>query len=262
VKPLTILKIGGSIITHKDSKKPKIHETNLKRISKEIASIHDRDYQLIIVHGAGSYGHPIVKKTGIDKGIQNEEQRVAFAETQRLQNELNLFVTKYLIKEGLPAIPCQISSFVVLDSGRINEFDTSAIEGLLEINMIPVLYGVPAYDRNQGCSILSGDQIVSYLALKLRANRIIHGTDVDGIFTENPKLSSSARLIHEISSKNLEEVMKKISGSTNTDVTGGMFGKLSELLEVGIESQIINALVPGNITKALRGENIGTMIRF
>lgn len=54
--------------------------------------------------------------------------------------------------------------------------------------------------------------------------------------------------------------------STQTvDVTGGMGGKLGELLElakIGIESEIINAGHDNNIKKALKGENgIGTLIR-
>ncbi|MEM4196402.1 MAG: hypothetical protein QW277_04435 [Methanothermobacter sp.] len=50
-----------------------------------------------------------------------------------------------------------------------------------------------------------------------------------------------------------------------TDVTGGMVGKVKELLvlaERGVESEIINACVPGNVMKALRGEAVrGTRIR-
>jgi isopentenyl phosphate kinase len=260
---LIILKIGGSVITDKFSKIPKVNHENLKRISEEIASIYDKEkMSLIIIHGAGSYGHQIVNKTKIGEGIKNNEQLKAFAETQRLQNELNCIFTKYLIEEGLPAIPCQASSFAVMDSGRIVKMDLSAIEGLLEAGMIPVLYGVPAYDKTQKCSILSGDQIAPYLAVKLNARKIIHATNVDGVFTGDPNLSPNAKLIPEINSKNIEQVKEWLTGSTATDVTGGMFGKVSELLEIGIESQIMNALVSGNIIKAFKGEKIGTIIKL
>ncbi len=262
MRDLLILKIGGSVITDKKSEKPKINEKNIKRICKEIASAYNKQFSLIIVLGAGSYAHPLVKKTGIDKGIQNKEQLLAFAQIQRQIYELNSIVAEHLIKENLPAFPCQTSMLAIMDSGRISEFNTSPIEGLLEIDAIPILSGVAAYDINQKCSILSGDKIAPYLALKLRAKKIIHSTDVDGIFTTDPKLNPNARLIQEINSKNVNEVLKKLSGSTNIDVTGGMLGKISELMDVGIESQIINALIPNNITKALKGENVGTIITF
>jgi isopentenyl phosphate kinase len=263
MKDLIILKIGGSVITDKFSKEPKIDEKNLERISKEIASVYDKKkMSLILVHGAGSYGHVIVKETGIDKGIVREEQLKAFAETQRLQNELNVLVTKQLIKDGIPAFPCQASSFAVMDSKRLVRMDTSAIKGLLDIGMVPVLYGVPAYDKEQKSSILSGDQIAPYLGVEFNAKKIIHGTNVDGIFTSDPNKDPNAELIPEISSENIDKVKEWLAGSTATDVTGGMFGKIMEILNSGVEAQVVNALVPGNIVKAIRGEKIGTIIRF
>jgi isopentenyl phosphate kinase len=263
MKDLIILKIGGSVITEKFSEVPKVNQENLKRISEDIASSYDKDkFSLIIIHGEGSYGHGIVKNTGIDKGIKNESQLKDFAETQRLQSELNTIVTKYLIDAGIPAIPCQASASAVMDSGRLFSMDIYAIEGLLEIGMVPVLYGVPAYDRDQKCSILSGDQIAPYLAVKMKAKKIIHATNVDGVFTSDPNKNPDAKLISEINYKNISQVKEWLTGSTVTDVTGGMFGKISELLNIGVESQIINALTPGNITKALNGEEFGTIIRI
>ena len=260
MKNLIILKIGGSVITDKFSKKPKVDFKNLKRISKEIAQAYNsKKMSLILIHGAGSFGHPIVKKTGIDKGIKNKKQLIAFAETQRLQNELNSIVTKYLIEENLPAIPCQTSQSAIMKSGRLIKMDISAIKGLLEIGIIPVLYGVPALDINQKCSILSGDQIISFLAKKLKVKRIIHGTNVDGIFTDDPNLNPKAKLIPEINSKNLRKVLKMLKGSTATDVTGGMLGKISEILKSNVEVQIINAQIPGNVFKALKGKRFGTV---
>lgn len=258
---LIILKLGGSVITYKDSKAPKVNHGNLNRIAKEIKSgFNSNKMKLILVTGAGSFGHQIVKRTGIDKGIVNSKQLLDFAETQRLQNELNCIVTKALIERGLPAIPCQASSSAVMGSGKLVKMDVDVINGLLDIGMIPVLYGVPAYDEKQGCSILSGDQIAPYLARKMKAKRIIHATDVDGVFTADPKRNKNTKLIPEITRKNFNVIRKYLTGSTATDVTGGMLRKVSELK--GVESQIINALVPGNISRSLKGEKLGTFIRI
>lgn len=149
-----------------------------------------------------------------------------------------------------------------MDSGKLIKMDTSAIESLVKIGMIPVLYGVPAYDKTQKCSILSGDEIAPYLALKLKAEKIIHGTNVDGVFTSDPNKNPEAKLIPEINSKNINQVKEWLTGSTAIDVTGGMFKKVCGLVGIGIESQIINALTPGNVFKALRGEKFGTIIKI
>ena len=258
---LIILKIGGSIITDKFSQKPKVRLKNIKRISREIASAYNfRRMSLVLVHGVGPFGHIIVHKTGIDKGIKNKRQLRYFAETQRLQNKLNVIITKHLIEAGLPAIPCQASSFVVMKSGRIIRMDSSAIEGLLEMHMVPILFGVPAFDRDQKCSILSGDQIAPFLAKKLNAKRIIFATDVDGVCTSDPHKNPNATLIPRLDNRNIVQIGKWVTGSTAIDVTGGMLGKVLELSKIKIESQILNGLVPGNIIKAFNGEKIGTII--
>ena len=62
-----ILKIGGSIITDKNSIEPKVNYDNLDRISSEIANAFNNKSLdiadgLIIVHGAGSFGHTPAKK--------------------------------------------------------------------------------------------------------------------------------------------------------------------------------------------------------
>jgi isopentenyl phosphate kinase len=62
----------------------------------------------------------------------------------------------------------------------------------------------------------------------------------------------------------LEKVKEKIGGSTAADVTGGMLGKIAELVsavEQGIPVSIVNAAKPNRVYKALMGEAVeGTVI--
>ena len=252
---LTILKIGGSIITKKNSIEPEINHAELRRVCREIKE--GKNGKLILIHGAGSYGHPIVNRTGIHKGISNEEQLKAFGETQALQNELNSMVCKELEKTGLPAIPIQASSSAVMDKGQLLYIDTRVIKGLLDLGMVPVLYGVPAYDIEQGCSILSGDVIITYLARELNADNVIHASDVDGVYDKDPKKHEDAVLLKELLT--LDGV--NVTGSNHVDVTGGMRKKISQLLNAGVTARIINGLKEGMITLALKGEtSIGNII--
>ncbi len=166
--PLTILKIGGSVITDRKDERPRLRGRRLARIAREIAEgWRPGESRLIIIHGAGSFGHPIVKRTGIDRGVSDGPQRIAMGETQRLQNELSTHVARHLLRVGVPAFPCQPSASAVMEAGDLVSLDTEALEGLLETGLVPILNGVPAYDRVQGCSILSGDQIAGFLYRRL-----------------------------------------------------------------------------------------------
>jgi isopentenyl phosphate kinase len=268
-KKIVILKIGGSLITEKQSDIPRINENSMRTICKEIGEAYreiKETTNLFIVHGAGSYGHVIVKKTGIDDGIKDEKQLLAFAETQRLQNELNCIVTKELIENEVPAFPFQCSSHAIMNKRKLEMMFSGAAEGLVSIGVVPVAYGLPAYDMDQKCSILSGDSIAPFFALSLGAKEIIHATDVDGVFTADPKKDTNAKLIKEINGSNFRQVAENIFGSANTDVTGGMLKKVMELADLsrlGIVSVIMNGNKEGNIKNALLEKEVaGTVIRI
>ena len=129
---------------------------------------------------------------------------------------------------------------------------------------MPVLYGDAVLDSEKGFAILSGDQLVSSLAITLDADRIIMGVDEDGLYTADPKTDPSAHLIDRITVEELKSLKHKIEGSKVTDVTGGMLGKMLELtpaVEHNIQTIMINATQPLRVYKALKGEKVrGTII--
>ncbi len=259
MEKLKLLKIGGSIITDREAEEPTFREREMIRVAEEISDVYSSSMNLILIHGAGSYGHPIVKRTGIHKGIKTEKDRVNFAETQRLQNELNSLFTQKLIEKDVPAFPFQASASAIR-KGSLKKMEVNLIEKLLDEGIVPVLYGVPAYDEEQGCSILSGDEIMPYLAKELDADLMLHGTDVKGVYTSDPYKNPSAELLTQINS--LEEANKYLGGSKHTDVTGGMFNKIKKAFNLEVDTVIFDASKRGNITKVLNGESIGTYIRI
>ena len=65
---MIILKIGGSILTNKDAPESEVDSDSLKRIAREIkSSLDNSSKELIIVHGAGSFGHPPAKNIRLVK---------------------------------------------------------------------------------------------------------------------------------------------------------------------------------------------------
>ena len=258
---LTIIKIGGSVITHKNSNVPSINRENIEMVAQQLKTLAaEQTARFLIIHGVGSYGHPIVKATGIHEGIREQQQVFAFAQTQKLQNELNCIIVEALQDVGIPAFPCQISNSAVMENGRLIEFDLTAIKGMLDLGIVPVGFGVPAYDRITGCSILSGDQSAPYFALKLKASKIIVASDVGGIYTTDPKIHADARFIKTVNPADSQNLERSLGGSIDIDVTGGMRQKYLELAAVaraGISSRIV---LFTQLADALAGGNVGTKI--
>lgn len=256
---MQILKLGGSVITHKD-RDFSVDMGNVVRLAEEIADVGE---PLIIVHGGGSFGHPVAEEYGIADGYVDVSQLIGFVKTHQAMVQLNKLITDALIEEGVPAFSLSPSSFVTTRGKRLVSFEYKPVQDLLSLGLTPVLFGDAVLDESQGFAILSGDQLIVELAKKLGVSRVILGSDVDGIFTDDPKLVSDAELIRELSLSEYKE-KANVSEATSTDVTGGMSGKISEAAEAvraGIPVVVINAGVPGRVRSALLGENvIGTRI--
>ncbi|WP_298501694.1 isopentenyl phosphate kinase [uncultured Methanobrevibacter sp.] len=262
---MIILKIGGSILTNKDSAESEIDSESLKRIAGEIKSSLDiSDKQLIIVHGAGSFGHPPAKEYKIGEPFDENEypqKRIGFCKTQNAVKKLNMLICQAFIAEGLPVVAIPASSFMTATNKRITEGNLKSFEKYLDKGFIPVIYGDVVLDSELEICVISGDQLIQYLAVNLGPDKVILGTDVDGVYNKNPKTHDDAIFFEKFSS--LED-LDTLEGTTNVDVTGGMVGKIKELLylaDLGIESMIINAEVKDNIFKVLEDEKVkGTVI--
>ncbi|MFQ5975529.1 MAG: isopentenyl phosphate kinase [Candidatus Hydrothermarchaeales archaeon] len=258
---MIILKLGGSLITDKTKKFSVRHEV-LKKLAEEIKS-GTKD-ELLIVHGGGSFGHPIADEYGLNRGFKDKDQIKGVALTRKAMDELNLYVVKALVDADIPAVAVQPSSNIICKNGRIEEINISTIKRFIKMGMVPVLYGDVVLDTKLGFCILSGDQIISYLARYLKPKRGILCVDVDGIHDKDPKGFKDAVLIKEINKTNRDKALSKLE-ETPGDVTGGIKGKVLELINLadsGVESIVINGLVAGRLEDALMGREVtGTLIK-
>jgi len=260
-KKPTILKIGGSVITDKNGELAARTEV-INRLAEETEKACLNN--LIIVHGGGSFGHPTAQKYGIKEGLREEAQKAGFAETHHVMTVLNGLVMDALVWHSVPAVSVTPSSCVVTENGRIKTFEDVVLKTLLNMGFVPVLYGDAVLDEKLGFTVLSGDQLVAYLARKFGAGKIVIGVDADGLCDADPKVAKNAKLYSHLTLSELEKVKSKLGGSTAADVTGGMLGKIAEIIPAiaqGIPVAIVNAAKPNRVYKALMGEAVeGTVI--
>lgn len=259
VKPLVIVKFGGSAVTFKNE----VRRANVQIINRLAAEIYDclSHVSLVIVHGGGSFGHPLAYKYRLNEGFIKAGQLLGLAETRLAMNELNQIIVNALVDAGVPAVTVQPSSCIILRGGDISNFYLEPIKRILRLNCVPVLFGDVVFDDNLGFTILSGDRIASYLALKLNAKRLVFACDVDGIFTADPKINPNAKFISEIGVEDLMSLLRDLSvgSGISFDVTGGVTGKLREAVRPalnGVEVLIVNALKPSFVRRAILGEEV------
>ncbi len=246
---MILLKIGGSVITDK-AREATIKEANMSLVAQQIADA--KVSKLILVHGAGSFGHPQARKY-----LSNGFSAQGIWKTHEAVCLLNTTFVNELQSRRVPALPIHPLDHVVVDRGEIVEFNLIALRLMLENGVVPVIHGDVVMDRSRRFNILSGDQLVRHLARSMRPKKIGIGTDVDGVIYKG-------KTIRHLTPVEFERSRAEISGSDNVDVTGGMLQKVSELIALaksGMESQIFDATANENIATFLSSHSdFGTII--
>ncbi len=155
----TVLKIGGSLITDKDG-----HET-IDRDDLIDAVAGSSSEEIVLVHGAGSFGHPHALEAGIDTRTATTDT-ASITTIQRAVRTLNDIVVDTLQDHGQKAVGLHPSSMLRRD-GKLRGTIGPVHEALAN-GMIPVLHGDIILE-DSGASIVSGDEIVMFLADEIDA---------------------------------------------------------------------------------------------
>ncbi|MBD3209807.1 amino acid kinase [Candidatus Micrarchaeota archaeon] len=249
---MKIVKLGGSAITYKKGYR-RARSGKIRELAKAMASLwKEGERNLVLVHGAGSFGHAVVLRHRINEGVHGDAQRLGFADAHASCSELSLIVVKELIAQGVPAVSIPPAAVLRQDNRRISEFRKEIIFDYLESGFLPVLYGDMVPDSSLGGSVCSGDQIMARLAGK--DDVLVFVTNVGGVVDDR------GNIIPEISAANFPEVSKHLR-TARKDVTGAMKGKVEELLGLDTASYIVKA-DPERIKAVLKGKKtICTAIR-
>lgn len=260
---LVLLKLGGSLITDKDKPyTPRLDK--LAELAKEIKTALDLNpgLSLILGHGSGSFGHVAAKKYGTRDGVQTKEQWLGFAEVRLQAAELNRHVVTALFEAGIPALPFPPSASMTSDKRKVTHHNVETIRRALDAHLLPVVQGDVAFDESLGGTILSTEDVFTFLVEQFPATRILLAGIEVGVWADFP---ARTRLVKQIQVSDYEAMRGGIQGSASTDVTGGMKAKVEEMLALiqkknGLSVQIFSAEEPGFLTRALQGENVGTLL--
>lgn len=252
MQPACVLKLGGSLVTHKLSE-DRFREDLTTAIARVLAATN---VPLVLVHGTGSYGKPPARRFGyLDGRIRAGCAGIVPFVQGRLE-ELRCQVLRALRDGGVPAVGLSTCSLVRLCSGLVSSLAAGPIEAILARGLVPVLAGDLVVDDEGGFSVCSSDILASALAVHLRASRLIVASDVPGV------LRADGSVVAEIDGGG--GLSEAAVVDMPDDVSGGMAGKVEAALlaaRTGIDTMIIDGRRPSLVSKALRGEAVpGTRI--
>jgi glutamate 5-kinase len=142
----------------------------------------------------------------------------------------------------------------------------NTLTALLEMDAIPVINEndtvataeLEVNDRS--ASFSDNDKLSALVMSKLEAQLLILLSDVDGLYTDNPRENAEAKWIPEVN--DITEEIKSLAGRKSARGRGGMATKL-QAAEIAMKSGgmavIANGLKPGALRRILGGESEGTL---
>jgi molybdenum storage protein len=229
-----VIKIGGRSIMDRG-------RSALLPLVDEIAENQSRHTQIIGV-GAGVRSRHIFS-VGLDLGLPTGVLATLSAK-DAAQNAY--MVSCLLARHG----------FVYLEA----PFLVQLLPAMLAAARGAVFNGVPPYDLWEHPPALGKipphrTDAGSYLVAEVfGAKRMILLKDVDGVYTADPKRDPNAKLIKQA---NVGDLIARELPTLPFDRS--VLALLSRA-KLATEIQIVNGLVPGNLTRALAGEHVGTVV--
>jgi len=199
--------------------------------------------------------------------VQTPEQWQGFADVWRDANMLNRLVVDALRDAGLPVVSFPPSASVTARDGQVATWDIAPLWAALEAGLLPVVQGDVIFDTVRGGTILSTEELFAYLASQLHPARLLLAGIEPGVWLAYPPRLDrvSAGIVPEITPENFQTVLPALSGSLDTDVTGGMVSKVHQMLALvqelpGLEVRIFSGQQPGCLQEVLSGGCDGTRI--
>ena len=172
-----VISLGGSQII-KDSE---INVVFLKKF-KDVIRRNSRKYKFVVVCGGGSVARMYIQ------GLKDSSLKLqSFAGISATRTNAR-FVSYFFNREQLDGIPRSMPQV-----GRLLKHEDIIFCGALE------------YKPEQ-----TSDSTAAQIAREF-GGEFINVTNVDGLFTSNPKVSKSAKLIREISWKEFHKIASKLS---------------------------------------------------
>ena len=248
-----LVKLGGSVLTDK-TRVTTLRPASVQRLAAELSQ---SEAEVILVHGAGSFGHIKALRHGLEEGYVDDDQLPAVSEVQRDVRALNLAVVDALRRAGLRPVSLPPSAIARLEDGVLRTLDVEVFRRYRELGFTPVTFGDVVLDARRWFGVCSGDLLMLALAEAFRPVAAIFVADVDGVYTADPKRGKSAKFLREIGPESLAAI--DTAGVTVDDVTGGLEGKLHRMIAVAKFADrclLLNGLKKGRLLAALRGQRV------
>ena len=249
-----VVKIGSNILA---SGNEGLNTKRISTIARDVAELHDRGYSLVLVSsGAVAAG---MKKMGLKERPKTVKLKQAAAAVG--QSSLMWAYEKSFGEYSKKVAQVLLTRDAFDDRKKyINSKNT--LLTLLSYNIIPIINENDTVSTDE---IRFGDNdfLASLVASLIEAERLIILSDVDGLYTEDPKKFKHAEIINVV--EEITPALLRQAGKEGSVAgTGGMYSKVlaaQRAVNHGIVVQIISGKKGGLLQDHIDGRACGTLFQ-
>ncbi len=252
-----VVKVGTSTLTHESGR------LNLRRVEqlvKVLCDLNNSGKEIILV-SSGAIGVG-VGKLGLKNRPKANRDKQAVAAVG--QCEL-MFIYDKLFGEYNHNIAQILLTKFAVDTDYKKQNVINTVEALLKMGIIPIVNenDTVAIDELDGENFGDNDRLSAIVADIVNADLLIMITDIDGLYTSNPRNNPDAQKI-DVVEEITDEIRTMAGGSGSNRGTGGMITKIvaaEYATSLGIECCIMNGEDPKRLYDFFDGKKIGTVFK-
>lgn len=233
VPPLLLVKLGGAAITVK-SRLESLRPVALEVAAGLVGNCRRRGVDVVVVHGAGSFGHFQAKEYRVNDGLKSRSPKdlVGFAKTRQSVTKLNQHVCAAFVAADIPAIGISPCPGWETTGRRVTMHNAERIQHLARTGFVPVIHGDCVVDGELGGCVIGGDSLLATLAKELCPARVLFFSDVDGVFTSPPDSPGASLIARLLVDQQGGWSARVEADAMSHDVTGGIAAKVQAAADI------------------------------
>lgn len=246
-----VIKVGTSTLAHRTGK---LNIRHVEQLCKVISDLKNAGNEVVLV-SSGAIGMGVSKLNLGARPVDMPSKQAAAAVGQC---ELMYTYDKLFSEYNHTVAQILITGDDIENEKRHGHFKDT-IYRLLELNAIPVINENDTVSTKE-IAVGDNDTLAAIVAVSIEADLLILLTDIDGLYTDDPKKNSGAELISEVD-KIDDDIIALAGGAGSSLGTGGMATKVNAAIistEKGIDMIIMHGSSPELLYDAVKGKSVGT----
>lgn len=248
-----VIKIGSSSITHEHGG---VNIERIEELAKEIVNLINQGIKVVLVSSGAIAAGSNKLKMEKPKDLTGKQAIASVGQISLMNTYLRSFA-EYGYQIGQILLTKIVETDKTMMDNAINTF-----ERLLAMGVVPIVNEndtISTYEINFG----DNDTLSSLVARLVKADMLIMLSDIDGLYTDDPRKNSEAKLIKVVNT--IDSDILDMAKETNSKVgTGGMATKVKAAklcMAEGIDVFVANSMDFRNIRRIVKGEEIGTIFK-